>query len=197
MGYSFAIRAANNKLKKKMKAFMDEHYHKPHELFGGKNDYSRFTDDLSYDSHRMALGFDFNATEPERDYIFAVCRWMALKVGQVRARWKSLGKAVPFTVYDGGLSNDDRWPVLVKDEWERVVPKDLDWCLVSSLGFKTYRDKFKGLPVQKGETEEQVIDRMIEAQSCLFGRPVEEVEKLIEDELKRLDKLWKAYSKRT
>ncbi|MBD3262183.1 MAG: hypothetical protein GF334_11045 [Candidatus Altiarchaeales archaeon] len=194
MGYSIAIRAANKTLKKQMKSFMENNYRKPHELLGKKNDYSRFTDDPSYDSHKRALGFDFNASGLERDYIFAVCRWMALKIGEVSSRWKKLGKAVPFTVYDGGKTNDDRWPVLVKSEWESVVPDDLAWCLVESTGFQNRYDHYRGLPLEYGESEEDAINKMIEAESVLYGKPVEEVTKTIENELQRLDGLWKKHA---
>ena len=101
MGYSIAMRAENKNLQKKMIHFMKENYVLPHILFGRENDYSRLTDNygsnarrgrsgLSYDNNRMAIGFDFNACEPERDYIFAVTRWMALKVG-AKKEFKGLG----------------------------------------------------------------------------------------------------------
>lgn len=82
MGYSVAIRARSKKMKGILLDFMERNYRQPSELFNQEHNYSKLTDDLSYDHGKNAVGFDYNACEPERDYIFAVCRWMAIKAGR-------------------------------------------------------------------------------------------------------------------
>lgn len=134
MGYTISTRAPNKKLQKLMADFMEKNYRPASEVFGFSADYSRFASNhynenstLSYDNNKLALGFDFNTCEPERDYIFAATRWMALKIGQTR-EIKELGK-VPIYVYDG----DDQWPVIIKGS---KVTKKWEWCVVSQTGFK-------------------------------------------------------------
>ena len=192
MGYSIAIRCKNKELKEKMITFMEANYRGWSKIGNQQDDYSRFSDDLSYDSGKMAIGFDYNACEPDRDYIFAVCRWMALKIGRKR-RWKELG-LIPFYVCDGGHTADDRFPILVKDEWEKKAPNSYEWCLVTSTGFKPVENKYKGSPLyeeykKKGRVNE-FITKHTSIYENLFGG-CKKVNKLISDELKRLDDLWR------
>ncbi len=185
MGYSIAIRAENDMLLKKMIQFMEENYRNPHEIFGGEGDFSRLSDDLSYDDDKLAYGFDYNACEPERDYIFLICRWMAIKIGQ-KKHWKELG-SVPHIVYDGY----EPWPVLIDTEWKDKVPEEFEWCLVSSTGFVAVDAKY--IRMAERLKKPKVLKnqrRLIEEMS---GMKPEKLNKILENELIRLDELWSKY----
>lgn len=88
MGYSIATPIKSQKAKVKMKDFMEKNYRPISVLFGYQYDCSNFTDDLAYDDGKCRLGFNYNACDPERSYIFLVCRWMSLKVGRKR-KWEA------------------------------------------------------------------------------------------------------------
>jgi len=196
MGYTIAAHAKNAKLQKAMLAFMEEHYRKPHEVFGGEHDYSRLDigKDLSYDNHPRAIGFDFNACEPERDYIIDVTRWMALKVGKP-VKVNMLPRKVPCTYYDGGENDEDRWPVLVRDEWKKEVSEKWDWCLANKLGHKPVARKFKGTPLWDSLDAEGRKKHMKEHSRYMkefSGYSFEELDRILVKELKRLEKAWAA-----
>ena len=204
MGYSIAMRAENKGLQKKMINFMKENYTFPHILFGGDYDYSRLADNynsnarrdhsgLSYDHNRMAIGFDFNAFEPERDYIFAITRWMALKIGE-KKEFKGLGRPVPYIAYDGGRIKDDRWPVLVQEQWEGKPLHGYEWCIVDSVGFQPIESKYADLPRHlkaKTKKEKDIVTKdLIKNMEVLMDRKVSKVNEFIHNELKLLDALW-------
>lgn len=188
MGYSIAMRCRSKALKKKMRAFMKTHYRGWAEIDDNqKHSYSRFSDDLDYDGAKTALGFDYNACEPERDYIFAVCRWMAIKIGR-KKKWKALG-LVPYYVYDGYES----WPILVEDEWKEKVPKKFVWCLYSSTGFKAMENKYKGVPLFEDYEKENRVEEFFKKHMSIYFEifgGFEKVNELIKNELQRLDDLW-------
>jgi len=85
MGYSIVTPVKSKKVKVIMKAFMEKNFRPWSILYSGYDyDHSRFGDDLDYGWARSCLGFDCHSAtgEGERDYIFAVCRWMSLRVGE-------------------------------------------------------------------------------------------------------------------
>lgn len=200
MGYSIACHAADKASFKRMAKFMAKKYRKPAKVFGLKNNYSRLATNmgkdacthLSYDRCPLAIGFDFNSCEPERDYIFDVVRWMALKIGE-KKMFKGLGKKVPYICYDGGHCLDDRWPVLVEDEWKNKV-KSMKWCLVTAVGMSPLRYRFEGdgvLDKLEEKKKANYIAKRNELQKNICGFSMDEADKIIEKELQRLDKAWK------
>lgn len=203
MGYSVAARASDKATLRRMIAFMEEHYREPHEVFGREHDYSRLAHNLgpkaerlSYDSNRLSLGFDYNACEPERDYIFAVVRWMALKMGALK-KFKEVGE-VPYVAYDGGRCAGDRWPVLTKKAWGRKVPECWAWTVTDSVGFKSLRRYREGCPaydeLETKAARDKYIRDMSRAYKELYGYSFEEIDKILLRELRRLDRLWKRSS---
>ena len=200
MGYSISARCRNAQLQKCMTEFMEKNYRGWSEVSGiQKDDYSRFASNsydkgstLSYEHAKLAVGFDYNACEPERDYIFAVTRWMALKVGSIK-KYKDIG-SVPFYVYDGGGEPDSYMPILVRDIWENKIPERRRWCLTSVLGFKTMKDKYVGTPLyedyeKKGKLEEFYKKHLGFLFEYIKGGP-DALDKLIREELERLNNLW-------
>ena len=179
---------------------MEKNYRKLNVVFGRKDNYSRLAmgndsqTGLSYDRHKLSIGFDYNACDPERSYIFAVTRWMSLQIGK-HWKHKSLPE-VPTILYDGGHSADDRWPVLVKSTWSKKAPKDWDWCLTDSIGFKTVGEGFKGVPAYDGATpagKKKFIKTMSLNMKALSGYSYEEQDVILLKELKRLNRFWRAY----
>lgn len=200
MGYTIACRAKDRKVLKKMADFMEVHYRKPHEIFNQKNDYSILsnnafhTDDskLSYDRNPLAIGFDYNACDPERDYIFSVTRWMALKIGKTK-KFKSLDIEVPYYVYDGGHCGDDRWPLLVDTVWKDKDVGDYGWCIISPVGFKSKKHKYIGSPVWdslNSKERKSYIDYLDKATKDLTGLSIKEIDSIIKRELLKLEKSW-------
>lgn len=180
-----------------MSQFIERYYRDPDKLFNQIGNYSRFASNhydekstLSYDSHKLALGFDYNACESERDYIFAVVRWMALKVGQIK-EFKGLGKA-PCYVYDGGtMATEDVWPVLIDTEWK--LPSSSEWVpnLVSKTGFKSLTAKFLNHPgYAKAKNKEVWLEKMKANLESLYDGKVDSIDKIISEELNRLEELW-------
>jgi hypothetical protein len=143
MGYSIGIRVSNPKLRKKMLAFMGEHYRKWSDVIGKGETISSGnpTDDLSYDSSSKALGFDYasHCSGWESCFIYSMTRWMALKIGDHKSKIKREGektwvfpKPVPYMVYDGFES----WPILVVASLKGALrlPKDKQWCAMDKCG---------------------------------------------------------------
>jgi hypothetical protein len=78
-------------------------------------------DDLFY-SGPSRLGFNYTmAVGPEREYIFSIVRWVALKVGRRRRQFRPEGlrlpRPVPYWLPDGF----EPWPVLLAGEWPNLA----------------------------------------------------------------------------
>lgn len=93
MGYSIAIRVRSETQRLKFLKFMQMNFHHwsivcgkpPSEWQGSASDP---TDDLSYGDTRASIGFDYQSGVYgfERDYIYSVIRWMAIKVGDRKTK---------------------------------------------------------------------------------------------------------------
>jgi hypothetical protein len=93
------------------------------------------TDELDYSYARCELGFNYQAAGgAEREYVYAVVRWMALQVGRRRRRFAEggLDSPAPYYGYDEGVV----LPVLLGEDWPSP-PK----------GFRPYLVDQFGLPV--------------------------------------------------
>jgi hypothetical protein len=124
MGYSIATPIRSDALHTKMLAFLDREW-QPFPVLAGRPrnspTYIRgpLSGDLSYDHGKRRIGFDYGAVSGyEREYAFATCRWMALRVGQ-RKRFEGLDRLVPYYIYDG----HEATPVLIAAEWANSVKK--------------------------------------------------------------------------
>lgn len=200
MSYSVSVRARTKKLQVLMFGFMESHYRRPSEIFRQKDDYSRFTSNhlsdeathLSYDSHARAIGFDYSACEPERDYIFDVCRWMALKIGKVK-EFKHLPFPVSCYCYDG-LKNI---PILAGVSITQIKPEHrntFNYLITTKLGYKSIIRRYSGVPAyeearRSGEAK-KYIEGYKELYSEMAGMPYEKLVKTIKKELRRLEGIW-------
>jgi len=187
MGYSIAVPVRSEKLRQKMQAFMDANYRDVSQLLEKwKHSFaSEPTGDLAYDDGKCRIGFNFNASGPERQYIFAAARWMAIQVGRKRTLELFYGTgvraSVPYYVYDG----HDACPIVFLDEWkDKAPPRDGDY----PTGGWEMHDKYGWLV--SGNYEVRIIKSSgiypKEHQKVLLS----ELDALY-DEIKRLDQLWK------
>ena len=179
MGYSIATPIRTTKTRDKMWAFLQEHYRPASEVFGRGGDYAVLCrdGDICYDKGKCRIGYDFNTGGPERHYIFAVVRWLALKVGKTRKTFADdlkLDVAVPYYVYDGY----EYFPVIPKAT--KGIPKMVGWAIVDKLGWKKPEEW----------TEQQLVKFSPEIREE-YTNERDEYESLIVNELKRLDKLWR------
>jgi hypothetical protein len=147
MGYSIAIRARNQTLRKKMVKFMAANHRKWSDVIGeGKSISSRpglgADGELDYDHNKLAVGFDYasHCHGWESALIYSETRWMALKIGQTKTRFKDPDKRdkyvfeepKPFMVYDGY----DEWPILVVKNLKEALklPEKQRWCAFDKFG---------------------------------------------------------------
>lgn len=124
MGACLTVRARTAKDRDRMQDFLTKHFrpwtkvieHIPLETRGlflpqGEEPSS----EVSYRNPHTSIGFGKLAHGWERDYQFAVCRWIALQVGRQKMRFSkedcggTTDKPVPFIVYD----DIDSWPVFL------------------------------------------------------------------------------------
>lgn len=180
MGYSMGARAKNVALKKQMLAFLDEHYRCWPQVLGQDEEHWWFnasppkgSPDLSYDYAKTAVGFDHSGLHGwQRPYLYAVSRWIALKVGPRKRRFSKdtikpnvLDEPAPFMTYDG----DDHWPVIVRTVKEAAkLPKRQQWCATSPLGLPTGPRRFHratsyALEAMLGEKELNEVFKAIAA----------------------------------
>jgi hypothetical protein len=195
MGYSITTRAKNKTLLTTMWEFMQTHYVQPMQLFNMPANYSRLAVNinepeygLSYDHAKLAIGFDYNAAEPERDYIYNVVRWMALKIGKTY-KLKNIG-SVPYYIYDGY----EKTPIFVKKIWKNNIPLKYQWATVSSLGFKSMASKFLGTPAYNSATNKGTwLEKQLQVYTELMGTPWQTIDKQMHDAIKKLERAYKQH----
>lgn len=162
MGYSITFRCRSQILKKKMLLFIEGNYRDPEELLGIKC-YIRFSDELSFDKTKTVIGFDYQPCgELALFYLVMVLRWMAIKIGK-RSRWKDVG-IVPFYYYDGY----EKCPIIPNKNYKGRAR--------NNVGFQSFGLNY---------TDEQ--KRYLEVLNKLT---IEETDKRIFAELRRLDTVW-------
>ena len=119
MGYSIATVCKSLKAQKGMLAFLGERWRQIDAIYPDVK--AGYIDgpkkDLAYCHRKWQIGFDYNAHGVERTYAFAMCRWIALRVGDKKAtltdpdgKATELPEPYPYIIYDG----DEEWPVFEK-----------------------------------------------------------------------------------
>lgn len=145
MGYSVAIRAKSLKDRKIILDFMDRNFVPANKLWNQVHNYCGIHEELAYDDCKLAVGFDFNCSDAERDLMFSTIIWMAVKFGKkIKVpKLTGLDEAVPYFVYDGcevcpvldiSLKNETNRgnSYFVKNGFEWVRSKEaLKWMLYS------------------------------------------------------------------
>jgi len=155
------------------------------------------TDELDC-PYACCLGFSYQAGGgAEREYIYAVIRWMALQVGRTKKGFGplTLPKPAPYYRHDQG----DTVPVLLEEDWP-AVSKGMRPFLVDSYGLPTADDLARHLAwfhLPDGTYERVAITHR--------GRPSDDIQEaiiqsgierarvvlqFIRSEVARLDVLW-------
>ena len=165
MGYSISIQVSSIKIRKRMLHFMEQNFRRWCTVCGSKPDEwqgsaSNPTDDIF--NRPKAIGFHYQSGMYgfERDYIYSVLRWMAIKVGVRRSKMKTdetdegeevatFPEPVPYYNYDGDptftpilvvteeqatalTKNQRHWAV---DEWGiRIGSTVVDSQIMSCIG---------------------------------------------------------------
>ena len=136
MGYSVSVVARSPKLKDEMNSFLLQRY----------RSWSQVLDDRTLDdafqgpflTSRGDIGFDFDpvVSVPEREYHFAIIRWMAIQIGKRRSKFRSegldLARPVPFFLY----GESEALPILVQADWPGVA-ESLQPFVFDTLGMRT------------------------------------------------------------
>jgi hypothetical protein len=116
-------------LKDKMLGFLETHYRPWNAIVEVTG--HRFEGPLGANG-RCTIGFQYQppVSGAEREYNYAVLRWIAIQVGRRRSTFREgkFVRPVPYCVYDREI-----WPILVNEEWTKV-PKSLSWCVHDKLG---------------------------------------------------------------
>lgn len=143
MGYSISIRVTSAAKRKRMLRFMERSFRGWPSVARLKDSFRSAgdpTDDLDYDKSKIAIGFNYasHLCGWEREYTFAVLRWMALTVGNRKyfPTW-SRTKKFPFLVPDG----EEPWPLIVATEAQALkLREDRQWAAVDKLGVRSGPD---------------------------------------------------------
>jgi hypothetical protein len=193
MGYSIAIQCKSDKLRKEMTRFIRKNYTGATTLFGkDKVDMEAVQfmpgGSMSYDHTRCGIGFDYSSwiSKFERDYVNSVLRWMAIQVGKKKILYDPDNKRMPglkgkhfFTIYDG----EEDTPVVVVPRITKFNVLKCGWCPVDELGYH---------PINYRDTSDSARwNRHLKALQEYLEMPFEQYNKIVRDELKRLDDLWK------
>lgn len=138
MGLSVSVSIKSHRLKDKMYDFLREMYRSwPEVIDEDREGLFRGPDtELLYAHGQCIVGFDYSeAPQEEREYNFAIMRWVALQVGRRRRRFRGEGvtleRPVPYLVVGGY----EAWPILLDMEWAACT--DLKEWLTDRLGMHT------------------------------------------------------------
>lgn len=151
MGYSIAIRVKSEKTHPKFLAFMKQNFRPwnvlrrvdPSEWQGSAGDP---TDALSYGGAKRLIGFDYQSGMYgfERDYIYSMIRWMALKVGDRKKQMvvdktdkgsiiHSFSNPTPYYIYDGEETLN---PIIVVEGQELTLSEGQQFWAVDEWGIR-------------------------------------------------------------
>lgn len=134
MGYSVATPIKSQKAKAEMLAFLDKNFRHFNEKWPSRGPLG---EDLSYDHAPCSIGFDYGAgtNEDEREFIFHVCYWMALKVGRKLTfptkQTPDVHGSFAVICYDGY----EHWPVCLDTDPETPI----NVIRVNKCGYKKPR----------------------------------------------------------
>lgn len=143
MGYSIGVEARNSVLRDRMLRFTNREYRRHGQLLGMLKLPSYSTEprafgELSYSlaggaKAARVLGLDYGSGLYgfEREYAYAVVRWMALKVGARRRVFTDPALTFPRGV-PCLLTEDSVWPIVVSPK--TTVAPELAWCCTDELG---------------------------------------------------------------
>ena len=181
MGYSIAVAARSKALRDEMLDFMSEHFREFSEVVGKGESHDMVpTMHLGYDNGKCRIGFNYGPLMPgEREYIFCVLKWMAIRIGKRRKlqvfEHSDVQGSVPYYVYDGKeaipipLASEYEAPAKLEREWD-------GWLLHDEHGWATTHNASTRL-------SRRILSSALEKLEKTYT-------KHIPGELKRLSELW-------
>ena len=138
MGASISVRVSSAEKRTKMLAFLSEHYRRWEHVVAGAGYLNTDPDD--FEIRKKDISFDYSALHGwERVYVYSTIRWIALKVGDKKTRFRKddvepnvFLEPVPYMIYD----EFDSWPILVcKSERDAMkLPIKHRWCSTDEYG---------------------------------------------------------------
>lgn len=199
MALSLAVAARSHRLKEAMLDFMSRLY-VPWSTLTEEDRPDCFSGPLA-DPSKPLVGFNYEPTSgPEREYHFAIARWMALQIGKRRSKFRFDGlnftSPVPYVVFDG----IELCPVLLQVEWPSTVNGKrrylvdglgmrMDEAYVNELAWHCVPEEAYSIVsvTHHGQTPEAISDALIQA-----GVPgTQETLQAIRTQLAKLDVLWR------
>ena len=212
MGLSVSVSVRSQRLKDVMYEFLQRLY-RPwsdvlEELGDDDDDFEvldffrgPFVDSELDSPGKCLIGFDYEPVAgPEREYHYALVRWIALQVGKRRRTFRSdnlkFAQAVPYYVYDGIEAK----PILLASEWPNLskelkihaynnlgmsvgdeISRELSWLCIPYEGFS------RVATIYHGQSSEAITEGLI--QEGLEGAEV--LLSIIRTQIARLDVLWR------
>jgi hypothetical protein len=145
MGYSIMTPCRDPEVKSTMMLFLGKHYRSPDTFLRNmEDDGLRGPIDTGFaysndEDARPMIGFDYTSWAPGREFATALCRWIALRVGEEKAmpvfegnEESDLVAELPYYIYDGY----EDIPVRRRSKWLRVAPKVCrTWTFVDEHGW--------------------------------------------------------------
>ena len=172
MGYSISTPCKSAKAQRTMVGFLMLEFKPWSTLIGQElgEPLSEHIRSMAVEHGKDHIGFFANAALGERDYIFSICRFIALRVGRL-GRWEDFDDPAPYIIYD----SDERFPVLDHTQWN--VQKEWRWARVYPWGESLHTsigDFLKVLPPSQAK----------------FGQLLYQQMTLVRGELQRLAEAW-------
>ncbi len=184
MGYSYSVPCQSIKARDRFADFLKQHmipwsfivkdskYQFKTSALYDPTAHIRVGDELSYGSGKLKVGFNFSTSGDAGDYMVAILRFGAIRIGLKRAMPKLAGtkKAVPYITYDS-----EAWPVLLmsgKKEW-----------VVDHMGCRPIYRPSTGW---EGHTLTKAFIKWVTKEE----KTIDEREQLIAVEMLRLHQLW-------
>lgn len=122
MGYSITLRTKTPALREQLVSFFEEHYRSWNELAEYDIVQAGWTTEPGYDEKGPTVfGFNYKSgvSSWEREYVYTLLRWAALKVGELR----SFEGEFPYIIYDG----EENWPLVVGETCDELGLKEALW----------------------------------------------------------------------
>jgi hypothetical protein len=177
MGYSVAAVIKSKKARDAMLSFLQAHYRSWGEVLqaagvGADSEAYPHPDydptvcvlrdgELSYDHGKIRIGFDYSNQTLVGPYMYAIVRWICLKIGRKRA-FEGLAEKTPYYMYDGYAGT----PVLEGACSDRWMPYACDTLGIPfiRIGFEYYFSAALKARLEAILREElQRLDRLWEA----------------------------------
>lgn len=183
VGYSLSLPCQSIKARDKFASFLSQnmlpwysvvqkgkYQYKTHPLYDPTS-MIRVGNELSYGASPLKVGFNFTTSGEAGDYMYALLRFGALRVGLKRVMPKLAGtkRAVPYITYDS-----EAWPVLLKGKGQWVV------------------DPMGCRPISRPSThwEGHTLTKAFIKWVTKEDKTIDEREQLIAVEMLRLHQLW-------